>query len=117
MTAGLTARLYSDTPPEAQSRLDVNPTLLISWWATCFSFVIILVRLGGRWVRTERLFREDVVMAASIIPLFIRMFLVHFILRWGTNNAVTTGLSAEDIQHREIGSRLVLIARIFYTIL
>ncbi|KAK2768266.1 hypothetical protein FQN54_000118 [Arachnomyces sp. PD_36] len=116
MTAGLTARLYSDTPPDAQTRLDVNPTLLISWWATCFSLVIILVRLGGRWVRTERLFREDVVVAASIVPLFIRMFLVHFILRWGTNNVDTTGLSPEDIRHREIGSRLVLIARIFYCI-
>ena len=116
MTAGLTARLYSNIPPDAQSRLDVNPTLLISWWATCFSLVIILVRLSGRWIRTERLFREDVVMALSVVPLFIRMFLVHFILKWGTNNTVTAGMTAEDIHHREIGSRLVLMARIFYTI-
>lgn len=117
MTTGLKARLYSDTPPDAQTRLDVNPTLLISWWATCFAFVIILVRLSGRWVRTERFFREDIVIAASIIPLFIRMFLVHYILKFGTNNAVTTGLTDEDIRNREIGSRLVLVARIFYTIL
>lgn len=117
MTAALTARLYSDTPPDAQTRLDINPTLLISWWATCFSLVIILVRLSGRWVRTERFFREDKVIAASIIPLFIRMFLVHYVLKLGTNNTVTAGFTAEDIRQREIGSRLVLVARIFYTIL
>ncbi|KAI9874780.1 MAG: hypothetical protein M1830_009296 [Pleopsidium flavum] len=53
-------------------------------------------------------------MALSIIPLMLRMGLVHVILIWGTNNAVTTGLTDVEIQHREIGSKLVLASRIMY---
>ena len=79
--------------------------------------VIILLRLSGRYIRTERLFGEDKVMALSIIPLMARMALVHVILIWGTNNAVTTGLTPEQIRHRDIGSRLVLASRIMYAAL
>lgn len=42
------------------------------------------------------------------------MALVHVILLYGTNNAITTGLTAEQIYHRSIGSRLVLASRVFY---
>lgn len=109
--------LYSQEPPPIETKLDNNPTLLISWWATGFSLAIIIVRVCGRYVRTERFFREDQVMMASIIPLLIRMAFVHVVLIWGTNNTQTEGLSGIDIRHREIGSKLVLVARIFYAIL
>lgn len=56
-------------------------------------------------------------MALSIVPLFARMALVHLVLIWGTNNALTDGMTAENIRHREIGSRLVLASRIFYAML
>ena len=68
-------------------------------------------------MRTERLFLEDKIMALSIIPLFARMGCAHVVLRWGTNNTMTTGLSAEDLWQREIGSKCVLPARIFYAAL
>jgi len=45
------------------------------------------------------------------------MGLVHAILLFGTNNITTEGLTAQDIQEREIGSKLVLASRIFYAIL
>lgn len=112
----LERRLYS-SPPPAQTWAQVNPTLLVSWWCTGFALVIILLRLSGRYIRTERLFGEDKVMALSIIPLMARMALVHVILIWGTNNAVTTGLTPEQIRHRDIGSRLVLASRIMYAAL
>ena len=50
----------------------------------------------------------------SIIPLMIRMAFVHVVLIWGTNNTTTEGLTSLQIHHREVGSRLVLAARIFY---
>ena len=56
-------------------------------------------------------------MMASVIPLLIRMAFVHVVLLWGTNNTKTAGLAMEEIRHREIGSKLVLAARIFYAIL
>ena len=116
-TVHLWARsLYSNVPPDLQTKADMNPTLLVSWWATGFSIIIILIRVMGRFVRTEKLFREDKIMFWSIIPLLIRMGFVHVVLIWGTNNTVTLGLDAEDIHHREIGSKLVLAARVFYAI-
>lgn len=110
--------LWSDAPPEPRTRDDNYPTLLFSWWCTGFALVIILVRLGGRKVRTNVLFREDKIMALSIIPLLIRMGLVHVILLFGTNNVSTSGgISPTKIHQRSIGARLVLASRIFYAML
>jgi hypothetical protein len=110
----LERRIYHDVPPDYQSRIAMNPTLIVSWWCTLFSLTAILIRVLGRWVRTERLFREDWIMFYSIVPLMIRMALVHVVLIWGTNNTQAEGLTALQIHHHEIGSRLVLAARIFY---
>ncbi|KAF9630586.1 hypothetical protein BFW01_g1148 [Lasiodiplodia theobromae] len=106
---------YDDPPPAPRTRLENHPTLLFSWWCTLFSFVIILFRLCGRFIRTERFFREDKVMALSIIPLFVRMGFVHVILLYGTNNVDITNLTdPHRIWKREIGSKLVLCSRISY---
>ena len=56
-------------------------------------------------------------MALSLVPLLVRMALVHLILIWGTNNTTSRGLTELDIRHREIGSRLVLVSRIMYAML
>jgi hypothetical protein len=109
--------IYSEVPPDIRTRLDDNPTLLVSWWATGVSLAIIVTRVCGRYVRIERLFREDKIMMASIIPLLARMAFVHVVLIWGTNNTKVHGLTDEQIRHREMGSRMVLAARIFYAIL
>ena len=109
--------LYSENLPAIQSRSEINPTLMMSWWATIFSLVIIVVRLCGRYIRVERFFPEDKVMMISVIPLLIRMVLVHFVLILGTNNTTTIGLTEKEIANRELGSKLVLAARIFYAVL
>ncbi|KDB37617.1 hypothetical protein H112_01022, partial [Trichophyton rubrum D6] len=117
MDSGFSSKLYS-RPPGAQTRMQVNPTLLVSWWATGFSLAIILVRVCGRYIRTERLFIEDWVMALSIIPLLVRMGFTHVVLLFGTNNASQYHhrFTPDEIHRREIGSRMVLGARIFYAI-
>jgi hypothetical protein len=106
--------LYSDEPPPYQDRNQRNPTLLVSWWCTIFALTTILIRLMGRWVRTEKLFVEDKIMCWSIIPLMIRMGIVHVVLIWGTNNTTTEGLTRLEIMHKGTGSKLVLAARIIY---
>ncbi|KAH1278997.1 hypothetical protein KXX33_007092 [Aspergillus fumigatus] len=111
-----TRGIYSQTPPDIRTRFDDHPTLLVSWWATGFSLAFIITRVCGRYVRTERFFPEDKMMMVSVIPLLIRMALVHVVLLYGTNNTKTAGLTEEEIRQREIGSRLVLGARIFYAI-
>jgi len=114
----LYARAINGTAPMGgRTRRENNPTLLYSWWCTGCSVVIILFRLAGRWVRNEELFREDKIMALSLIPLLMRMALVHPILLYGTNNIQLDGLTDEEIHMREIGSRLVLASRICYAML
>ncbi|KAL4871188.1 hypothetical protein BDV12DRAFT_31996 [Aspergillus spectabilis] len=108
--------MYSAVPPDIRTRLEDNPTLLVSWWATGVSLAIIVTRVSGRYVRIERLFREDKIMMASILPLLARMAFVHVVLIYGTNNTKVDGLTEEDIRRREIGSKLVLAARICYAI-
>ena len=107
---------YSSPPPLRDGKQN-NPTILVSWWCTGFAVAIILVRIAGRFVRTERLFREDKIMALSLLPLLARMGVVHLVLLWGTNNTVIEGLTARDIHYREIGSKLVLLSRILYAML
>ncbi|KZM28475.1 uncharacterized protein EKO05_0006027 [Ascochyta rabiei] len=107
--------LYTESPPERRTRATNNPTLLYSWWCTIFSLVIIGFRLSGRYIRNERLFREDKIMAWSVVPLMVRMSFVHVVLIWGTNNVnVSTLHDPTKIRHREIGSQMVLAARVFY---
>ena len=113
----LLPRDFFSSPPPPQTAKQNHPTLLVSWWCTGFAVTIILVRLAGRYVRTERLFREDKIMALSLIPLLTRMGLVHLVLLWGTNNTTTEGLTARDVHYREIGSRLVLASRVMYAML
>ena len=81
-----------------------------------FSAAIIVTRLCGRKARSNRLFREDWIMLLALIPLLIRMAFIHVVLLYGTNNVQTVGVRYTEmsIEHRRIGSRLVLAARIFY---
>lgn len=107
--------LYSE-PPELRPFRTDKPTLLVCWWATSFCTLMILLRVSGRFIRTERLFIEDKVAALAIIPLVLRMVCVHYILTFGTNNADFTGavLSAEELRHKSIASGLVLLSRFLY---
>ena len=110
--------LYSSPPADPNVRVHSHPTLLFSWWCTACSVVIILFRLVGRKLRNNVLFREDRIMACSLIPLLIRMAFIHPVLRWGTNNAADTDMmNDEEVHRRELASRLVLGARIFYALL
>jgi len=107
--------LYSDPPP-LRSFDDDKPTLLVCWWTTAFCATMIVLRLVGRFVRTEKLFREDKMAALALIPLFLRMGCVHYILLHGTNNAQLegAGLGDQEIKARSVASGLVLASRLLY---
>lgn len=64
-----------------------------------------------------KVFPDDKWMAASAVPLIIRVGLIHAVLTLGTNNADTRGMGEEEIKRRELGSELVLLGRVMYAIL
>ncbi|KAL1840139.1 hypothetical protein VTJ49DRAFT_755 [Mycothermus thermophilus] len=110
--------LYSDPPPLHPFSRD-KPTLLVCWWITAFCTVIISLRVVGRYIRTETLFREDKTAALALVPLLLRMGCAHVVLLWGTNNAQLEGveLTEEEVRKKEVASGLVLLSRVFLWIL
>jgi len=118
-TALLGARSIFGPPPAGPQRPQSDhPTLLWSWFCTMMSLTVIMFRIFGRLARTNYLFREDWVMLISILPLLARMGFVHCVLIWGTNNVdLSLPMTDVELRHRELGSRLVLGARIFYALL
>ncbi|RKF54643.1 putative protein/integral membrane protein [Erysiphe neolycopersici] len=102
--------IYSD-PPEARTFRQDNAVLLVCWWCNILAMFIILFRVGGRYIRSEKLFREDWIAFACIIPLLGRIACVHVVLYFGTNNVQLLGLSELQIYHRSIGSKVVLLSR------
>jgi hypothetical protein len=110
--------IFDRPPPPNLPFSHSKPTLLFSYWCTGFSLLIIIVRLFGRMIRNNQLFREDWIMFWSIVPLLIRQALVHIVLLWGTNNIdISAGLSPQEIFDRSVGSRAVLASRVFYALL
>ncbi|KAM0344908.1 hypothetical protein ACHAPU_007041 [Fusarium lateritium] len=107
--------LYSDAP-DAREFYQDKPTLLVSWWITVFCMAIIFTRMVGRYVRVEKLLKEDNIAAVALIPLVLRAVCVHYVLKNGTNNVNLDGLdlSTEDIDKRILGSRMVMASRVFY---
>ncbi|KAK3317303.1 hypothetical protein B0T19DRAFT_446272 [Cercophora scortea] len=109
--------LYSPAPP-LRPFSDDKPILLVSWWTTILCTFIILLRMSGRYIRVERLFPEDQIAGLAIIPLFLRMGLVHVILVYGTNNVDLNDENLRptdaELRRRAIGSGLVLLSRIIY---
>jgi hypothetical protein len=86
----------------------------VSWWCTGYAIAIILTRIGGRYVRTEKAYAEDAIMMLAVVPLLMRAAFVHVVLLYGTNNTQIGGLTETQIHHREVGSQLVLASRIMY---
>jgi hypothetical protein len=107
-------RRFVTTAPALRDFREDKPTLLVSWWCTFYAITIILFRVCGRYIRTEKVFLEDGVMILAVVPLLMRVAFVHVVLLYGTNNSDTTGLTSVEIHHRETGSQLVLASRIMY---
>lgn len=108
--------LYSTAPKDLPWAY-VKPSVLVCWWTTLFSTIIILLRVAGRFIRSETLFPEDRMAFWCLIPMYARMGCVHVILLYGTNNVDFSGRLPGDaeIRRRAIGSGLVLASRIFYS--
>jgi len=62
---------------------------------------------------------DDVWMGISLVPLIVRLGVVHVVLAYGTNNInrkeyPVENMSEAEIRQRTTGSKMILAARIFY---
>lgn len=105
-------------PPPMLTPFEIKPTFIMSLWCTAYAITIIIFRCTGRWMRTERIWVEDVIIGLSVPVVIARTTLIAYVLNYGTNNVAEEDLTgAEDIRRREIGSQLVLCTRVLYATL
>lgn len=97
---------------------DLLPTVIILWVFTCAAMIIMILRLIMRKVRKQRFEASDYVTMACMFFLLGRNATAYVVVIWGTNDPTTFRASqvftANDIYQREVGSKLVLIDRLFY---
>ncbi|KAG0128166.1 hypothetical protein HOY82DRAFT_39465 [Tuber indicum] len=98
--------------------LDTN-TLVATYVCTILALILIFLRLGLRCRRKEGMRVDDVWMGISLVPLIVRLGVIHVVLAYGTNNFSRKAHPIEDISEVEIrqrstGSKMVLAGRVFY---
>jgi hypothetical protein len=101
--------------------MDEIDELLILWFLTGAAATIMIFRLVLRRCSKQSLEPGDYFTIAAIISLLLRGAVIHVALVWGTNSitaAVRAQLqfTSEEIYRREIGSKLTIVNRVFYTV-
>ncbi|CUS08466.1 unnamed protein product [Tuber aestivum] len=94
-------------------------TLVVTYVCTVLALILIFVRLGLRCHRGEGMYLDDVWMGISLVPLLVRLGVIHVVLAYGTNNFSRKKYPIEDMSEVEImrrttGSKMILAGRIFY---
>ncbi|KAG0634749.1 hypothetical protein HOY80DRAFT_894354 [Tuber brumale] len=97
----------------------VTSTLVTTYVCTILALILIFVRLGLRRHRKEGMRVDDIWMGISLVPLIVRLGVIHVVLAYGTNNFDRKGHPVEDmseleIRQRTVGSKMVLASRLFY---
>ena len=94
------------------------PTLIVAYICALLSLACIATRLICRRIRGERYwaFPDDIWMGFSVVPLFVRLGLIHVVIVYGTNQApmgmrILGGNAKEEMI---LGSKFVLASRIVY---
>lgn len=94
-------------------------SMVVTYVCTFLSAILIVTRLLFRFHRGERMYTDDTWMGISLVPLFVRLGIIHIVLIYGTNNIDfdkinVMSMSEEEINRRVVGSKLILASRVFY---
>jgi hypothetical protein len=100
---------------------EIGEELLILWFLAGAAVAIMLLRLVLRRYRKQSFELGDYLTISAIIALLLRGAVIHVALVWGTNS-ITAAVRAqlqftpEEIYRLEIGSKLTIVNRVFYTV-
>ncbi|KAK4695472.1 hypothetical protein P7C71_g2286, partial [Lecanoromycetidae sp. Uapishka_2] len=94
-------------------------TLIIVWTFSWLAIVIMAMRLIWGRVQMGKLQLGDYLTMGAIFCAIARLAIIDVVLIWGSNNVTpefrkTHHFSSTELYHREIGSKLTLVNRIFY---
>lgn len=100
---------------------ETETELIILWFLTGAAVAIMILRLTLRLYRKQRLEAGDYFTIAAIFSILLRGAVIHVADVWGTNNITaavrkTIKFTPKEIYRREIGSKLTIVNRVFYTV-
>lgn len=100
---------------------ETDPELLILWFLTGAAVAVMILRLVLRKMRKQMLEIGEYLTIVAIVAILVRGALVHVAMVYGTNHIsaavrATHHFTPEEIQRREIGSKVTIANRAFYTI-
>jgi hypothetical protein len=100
---------------------ETESELIIQWFLTGAALAIMIFRLALRFYRKQQLEAGDYFTIAAIFSILLRGAVIHVADVWGTNNITaaarkTIKFTPEEIYRREIGSKLTIVNRVFYTV-
>lgn len=95
-----------------------DPALLVHWLFTSLALLVMATRLVWKWVSPQPWHLGDSLTVAAVVCALCRAGLIHVVLTGGTTNVPQSirdaGFTQEQIDQRELGSRLALANRVFY---
>jgi hypothetical protein len=95
--------------------------LIVLWFLTGGAVAIMLLRLFLKRYRQQGMSLGEYFTIAAIVSILLRGAVVHVALVWGTNNISaasrkTMKFTPQLIYRLEIGSKLTIVNRVFYTV-
>lgn len=103
---------------------EVNRTLATVWVCISLAILIMLARLILGRMCKKKFDTGDALTCVAIFFSVARIAFTHVIVIWRTNNIAPSlgeggiiALGVEGVWQREVGSKLVLVARCLYIIL
>lgn len=95
-------------------------TLVVGYLFYAICFLIITIRLSVTWAREKKWRHDDYWMLGALGILIVRTVVIHLVLVWDTNNVeewARNGLQKQEVERREMGSKMALVARSCYAAL
>lgn len=100
---------------------EAETELILLWFLTGSAVVIMLLRLGLKQHKRQVFSVGDYLTIAAIVAILLRGAVIHVALVWGTNSITaadrkTMTFTPEVIYQHEVGSKLTIVNRVFYTV-
>jgi hypothetical protein len=100
---------------------ETESELIILWFLTGAAVAVMILRLFLRLRRKQQLELGDFFTTTAIVSILLRGAVIHVALVWGTNSIPAATRKAmiftpKVIYRLEIGSKLTIVNRVFYTV-
>jgi hypothetical protein len=95
--------------------------LVILWFLTGAAVTIMVLRLFLKQHRQQGMSLGEYFTIAAIVSILLRGAVIHVSLVWGTNSITaaarkTIKFTPQVIYQHEVGSKLTIVNRVFYTV-